>query len=445
MDSKMIKQLHCPLCGSRLEINRIIRKTDEDIEGAVVSCSCRKYPLLEGILILKSNKHLSHITKKLEEGNYTRALRSLIQSQGLANTHWISRSNPLLVNIVHRNLAGLRKLLSNYKTWRLIQNSDISFCALMRKLGWGEFGEYLINRFSDPTFWSIYPLLRVIKSRKLERVLDFGCGAGHLSFILSRAFPHVEVFNIDKSFVLLILAKRYFNDGGQYICMDFDDMGSLPFQDDYFFTVLCMDTFHYVSSKLSLANEFSRVLKSRGLTLIPHLHNALAKNISPGSPLTPAGYLKLFENSETRLFPEVNLLEEFLKKNKLDLNKKYSQERLNSAKAFVLVRSNSKVYKKYLDVDCEFLSLKSDLNINPIFEVKKANSQFILTKQDYEDKYSIVKKHVPSKLEISKEILNRIREKGRKKTSEEIQKLRRKFVLISVPRNYCSFHRQIQT
>ena len=45
--------LHCPYCGADLEIDAVIDSMDGQVVNGVVRCACFRYPILEGIPILR--------------------------------------------------------------------------------------------------------------------------------------------------------------------------------------------------------------------------------------------------------------------------------------------------------------------------------------------------------------------------------------------------------
>jgi len=86
--------------------------------------------------------------------------------------------------------------------------------------------------------------------------------------------------------------------------------------------------------------------------------------------------------------------------------------------------------------------LKSNLEVNPIYQLKEKNGKVILIRKlldRYKRECPLADKILPQELEIDKEILHIVKEGGTGATQEEIEEIHEliaKFVLINVPPNY---------
>lgn len=441
MNQSTIAVLHCPHCGSTFHINQILEENKGDITHAIIGCECRKYPILEGILIVQTNGNVQKIIEKVEKGSIADAFKFLIQSE-----LWDSKAETItstsLTRIVALSKVWLR-LRREYnlslKKWKYVQGiNEVSFCEIIRKLLSGTVRDYFIHRFSVQSLWNIYPLIPLMKETGTP-ILDFGCGYGHESFILSQLFPSENIFCTEKSYLKLFLAKNYFADT-ELICLD--KISLLPFNDNFFSTIFSMDTLHLISSKLMLAKEFQRVLKTNGVLLLPHLHNAYSHNPFREIPLSPTVYRKLFGMPKTKLIPEENLVKKLFE-GKLDLTKEYPEELINSSSAVTLIGSREDgIFKRYRNVKNEFLTLKSNLVVNPIYQLKEKNQKFLLTRkllEGYKRESPLADRILPQEIEIEKKILRIAKKAGTGATQKEIERiheLMEKFVLINVPANY---------
>ena len=436
MNRSTIAVLHCPHCGSTFHINQIVEKNKQDIIHAIISCECRKYPILEGILVMQTSGNVQKVIKKVEKGSVAGAFKLLVQSE--------------IIETKITAPTSLRKVAAFFKIWLRLSKkyrvslrklkylegiNEASFCEMIGKLLSGNLRDYFIHRFSFQSFWNIYPLIPLIKEAGTP-ILDFGCGYGHGSFILSQLFPPKNIFCIEKSYLKLFLTKNYFADA-ERICLD--KISLLPFNDNFFSTIFSMDAFHIMSSKLLLAKEFQRVLKTNGVLLLTHLPNIYGYN---PFPLSPAAYQKLFDMLKTNLIPEEHLVKK-LYEDTLDLTKQYSKELINSSDANTLIGSRKNdIFKRYSNIQDEFLMLKSNLEVNPIYQLKEKNGKVILIRKlldRYKRECPLADKILPQELEIEKEILHIVKEGGTGATREEIEeihKLMEKFVLINVPPNY---------
>jgi SAM-dependent methyltransferase len=431
-----IAALHCPHCGSAFSVDQVLKESGEDIIDAVISCECRRYPVLNGILIMQTVGDVQRVIEKVEKGSVDDAFKLLVQSE-LAETKITAPTSPVRIDAFFKIWWVLWKKHREAvrKVDCLGRIDELSFCEMIGKLLSGNVRDYFVHRFSFQSLWNVYALIPLIKEAGAP-VLDFGCGYGHGSFLLSQLLPARNIFCVEKSFLKLFLMKHYFADT-ERICLD--KVSLLPFKDGFFSTVFSMDAFHIMSSKLLLAREFQRVLKGDGVLLLTHLPNLRGYN---PFPLSPAAYQKLFDVLETRLIPEERLVEK-LYEDALDLTGQYSEELINSSDSNTLIGSReSGVFKSYSNVKGAFLGLKSNLELNPIYRVEERNGRLLLARKELE-KYGsespIPDRILPKELEIDKEILRKAKmvEKGvTREEMEAIDGLMEKFVLVNVPPNY---------
>lgn len=443
MNQKIIAAMHCPHCESTFRIDQILKKEKKDIVHAIISCECRKYPILEGILILQTGENVQTVIEKLKKDSSADALEFLIQSE-LCDSQLTITEPMSLMNIAgsfRTWLALLRRYMVSLRRLSCIRKiNEISFCEMMRKILPNYLGRnYFIHRFSYESFWNIYPLIPLIKDQGTP-MLDFGCGFGHESFILSQLLPSKAIFCVEISFLKLFLVKNYFVDA-EFVCLDTTSL--LPFNDDFFSTIFSMDALHYVSSKQLLAEEFQRVLKTNGVLLLLHLHNAYIYNRVAGTPFPPAAYRKLFYALKTKLVPEEELLKCAVFEGQLDLTKEFSEELINSSNAVTLIgaRKNN-VFKRFFNVRQEFLMPKTNLRVNPIYQLKEKYEKILLVRKLPSEGYRIenpfARKTLPQEIEVDKRILHLAKntKAATKEELKEIHSLMEKFVLINVPANY---------
>lgn len=162
----------------------------------------------------------------------------------------------------------------------------ISFRDAMDLLAFGAVGAYFAHRWSDPTFLSGLALAEAHAGP--GPVFELACGAGH--FLREFQRERGTAAGGDIVFAKLWLARRHLACGARLIC--FDAAEPWPFADRAFETVFCHDAFYFLPNKPHVAAEMLRV--GHGRVLVGHAHNALADNLSSGSPLPPAGYAALF-------------------------------------------------------------------------------------------------------------------------------------------------------
>lgn len=433
MKIKFLKLINCPYCASDFEVEEICEEKGGEIINGSIRCECNEYPIVEKILILKNDpvaksgiKHILHCIKKK---NVKEAIALSLDKR----SEYAYKISSFIPNPLKSILTILMKHWAKniYKKY----SSRESFYDLIDDA-------YLKHRFSSETFWSIYPFISLLK-KKNERVLDMGCGTGHASFILSNYTNTKDLVCADKLFCNLYLAKKYFVNDAEFVCLDANY--PLPFKSKIFSTILMLDTFHYTHAHASLAKELERILYSEGLLLLLHLHNSLVYNVNAGMPLPPMVWANLFHNLEIKLLPEKNLIEDFILRNKLDLLKQYSESEIDSSNAISIIGSKNKsIFDIFEKIGNEFLIKKDNLIINPIYKIRNKNGRIVLERnfpsELFRKEYPLAEKYLPEKYIISgnlvKVIKGRVLDITKISDLKEIENLMRRFIIINVPKRY---------
>lgn len=96
------------------------------------------------------------------------------------------------------------------------------------------------------------------------RVLDCGCGEGHITGAIQRAFPGAEVSGLDCSSSAIARAV------GRHPAIDFivADAYHPPYARDYFDAVVCNNLWEHVPDPLRLLGAVARVLKPGGIVVL---------------------------------------------------------------------------------------------------------------------------------------------------------------------------------
>ena len=110
---------------------------------------------------------------------------------------------------------------------------------------------------------------RRIPLQKNMRVMDLGCGKGATSIFLARTYS-ATVYAID----LWISASEIFTAVRKADCEDkvvpfnLDTTKELPFADEYFDVIFCMDAWHYFGANPGFLAQISKYLKPGGYLVI---------------------------------------------------------------------------------------------------------------------------------------------------------------------------------
>jgi len=292
-------------------------------------------------------------------------------------------------------------------------NRTATFLDLAASLGRTGDLDYFRYRFSDLSYLSTAALLTPLSQGP---VLDLGCGAGHLSYALSRRIPRGMVVGLDLSFTLLYLARRFVLPTGLFVCADAS--APLPFRDGAFEAALCADTFNYLPDREATARELLRVVK--GPLLLSRLADPSFRGRGSLEPLEPAAYLSMFASRGPRLQRDRDLLESFLKTRTLDLS--HSSESRDD----VLTLTAGVDAKVWPGADY----FVSGSQLNPIYETREEGDRIHLQRRFISDRYAEVYKafdeFLPERLTVTRE-----------QVASHDPDLVRKFVLLDLPDNYC--------
>ena len=418
--------LQCPSCGGSFQLKEIFEETNGIVEQGQIACNCGSHPICFGILVLK-NGHLKDRILTLQRRKAHREAAVLAQGnycEDLARGYRFLETSPRL-HPVERALSGLTAPLWTLRRRRFFDDA-VSFSDL---LGNGAYHGYLRHRFSAQSFWTLYPFFPFLGQRR--RVLEICCGAGHASYVISRALAPSEMICLDGNFKNLFFLRKFFSPAK---CILADASFPLPFRDGAFDLALMMDAFHYVESQYLLSREIERVVGKEGGFLILHVHSSMAFNFSPGKPVSPFRIPELFHR-DLAVIPEPQLLHNFLNQNPLDLITKPGAEALEKADAFcVAANIEPASHEKAWD---RILNGPANLRINPLYETHLSGDHFMLTRrfpsETFRREYPLTEAYLPDQVKIGKDVLHSLATAA---DSDQIRQLRKKFVLLDLPDHF---------
>ncbi len=136
-----------------------------------------------------------------------------------------------------------------------------------------------------------------------DRILDAGCGEGWAGRLLAALVPQGTVVGLDFS-ADMIHAAREKSAAVQNLMFVWGDAAAVPWQENYFSTVLCIDSFDLFENQEKALGEIFRVMSPGGslwiVNLLPN-EEALSARQTPDSnvlpvPLGAEQYKNLFEH-----------------------------------------------------------------------------------------------------------------------------------------------------
>jgi SAM-dependent methyltransferase len=350
--ASFLSTLHCPYCGSALEILSDT-SPDEALNYGILRCACAEYPVVDGIPILQQADGLNRAVAFIRRQEPHRAL---LQALSVFRVRWAHRS---LWHRARYELACRRVVAGGAGA----TFEDAAQLLRRPKV----FADYLVHRYANPSFLAAIGPMMLLKESN-GRVLDLACGAGHASFLMGALWPDLSIVSADQDFVSLYLAKRFLAPNTTHVCWDVETPS--PFPDRSFDTIFCLDAFHYFRAKRGIANELKRIGTAECLWLFPHLHNRLQPNLVAGIPLTPDGYLECFGLPDARLFDEAGILRRLSKDRILDLGEKHEASELNGCRTLTMVRGGAPLWRRHPGFPAALHRDRSRLALNPIYRVR---------------------------------------------------------------------------
>jgi hypothetical protein len=217
MREAILSQMFCPYCGFELEIEKLLAEKDGSIQDAILRCKCNSYPVLDGVLLLRACWETKKVVRFLKEGERENGLL-----WALKGGHFRLRllEKLLRFSVQHKIETAIRLLFARKKrkyARSLKVDQDTTFRCLFRE--YYGYDYYFPYRFSSPNFLGSIPLVSLYAGSN-GMVLDTGCGVGHSTFLLSKYVKEERIVSIDNNFTFVHLARRFFAQKANYICMD---------------------------------------------------------------------------------------------------------------------------------------------------------------------------------------------------------------------------------
>jgi 2-polyprenyl-3-methyl-5-hydroxy-6-metoxy-1,4-benzoquinol methylase len=98
----------------------------------------------------------------------------------------------------------------------------------------------------------------------IPRILDLGCGQGHITARIQETYPNAEISALDYS----VSAIQYAVDHFPQIAFDVANVYELPYASSYFDIVVCNNLWEHVPDPLSLLQGISKIIKPLGFLII---------------------------------------------------------------------------------------------------------------------------------------------------------------------------------
>jgi ubiquinone/menaquinone biosynthesis C-methylase UbiE len=164
-----------------------------------------------------------------------------------------------------------------------------------------------IKRFQprDESWFVAGPVLRALEAVKRPLVLDVATGTGRLPLALLRERFRGWIVGLDLSRGMLSQARRKLRPYGEQVCLIWQDAGHLPFGEDTFDAVTCMESLEFMPEPLEVLSEMVRVLAPGGVLFLTNRVGHEARFL-PGRAIPRPLFLRILDEqplSEVQVRP----------------------------------------------------------------------------------------------------------------------------------------------
>jgi SAM-dependent methyltransferase/uncharacterized protein YbaR (Trm112 family) len=453
MEKWLLEALRCPYCFGEFKVIEgfILHKK----EGyAVLECYCDRYPVVEGIPVIRKGVLGNHgetsqiISHLILAGKYQEAFLALAMPPTPSSAElapaWVHRLPQVRgmgrVQSMFGSLAksGWTKSMTEFLVSGPAGKTAIDYfevCLGVKRQH--KHYHYFRNRFGQPRHLVALSLMAPIKSPS-GPVLDFGCGFGHLTRHLVRRAGPRSVIGADRDFIRLYVAKYFFAPEVSYVCCD--GSISLPFVDHFFSVVYSSDTLFVVPNKLVCCREFQRIVDRDGLIIVTGIHNGLVDPENYASRTMPySAYGPLLGSWPHRMLTNPDVLDQYREKRGPDLSRSSKTSALNQEPWFSIVATN----REDLLVDQgsfdDWPHAEGMLELNPLYKPVTSNEagdvlyRHTFPSSWYEKEDAGCRQYEPEQVWITSEVLHDL---SLQKRTPAMEDLIAHCVIVGVPSRF---------
>ena len=315
----LVDDLVCPATGGGLRLECCAGAGDA-VEFGLLHGDLRSYPLIGGIPVFAGDT--GPLVELVRQGRYgdaiTRAAYGHLtwsrMREGLGGLAPVLGRGKRLVRAVDRHLQN-RELRRGAPLVVGAEAGPPGVEALehayLRARHPNPHGfDYFTKRVGTPRYLVALALLESIPATS-GRVLDVGCGLGHLTWAAGQRSPAADTVGVDTEFLSLLYAQARVSPSSAFVCAD---ARWLPFRTGRFALAVSSDVLPYVTEKRAVLQEMGRVLTPEGTLLLTALRNRLAAHVHGGEPLSPEGWRGIVDHLEHRVYADAEVLDAYLQR-----------------------------------------------------------------------------------------------------------------------------------
>jgi ubiquinone/menaquinone biosynthesis C-methylase UbiE len=453
MKDSFIQWLRCPLCLCGLK-PEAMSSAESVKDYNVLVCRCSQYPIVAGIPILRkgvigtARLTADEVITLIQAGKYRESLVRLTMPPApppLAFTpKWVKRlPSAKGINrfkalthawVLRRMCRRLGELITS--PGREVTAVDLLDYYFRRADSRNTIYEYFAFRFGQPRHLVALSLMSILQPPQ-QPVLDLCCGFGHMTHSLVQQYGAQSVIGVDRNYFGLCVAKNFIAPDAEYVCADVTQ--PLPFSDDVFAVVSCVDGLHCVANKSAVMQEIKRIANDDGLLLFVATWNALFPYIYAFDALSPEGYRALVADMPHRLVADRTVLSRYFQRQGPPLAESANLESLASAPRLSIAASYSEDVLRDHGAFADWPHAKGALQINPLFVQERGDSpdarrlRRVFPSAFYERDNPEYAQYLPKEVLIDKKTLRDLHEGKR---TPAIEQLIDQCVVIGLPARY---------
>ena len=451
MNKTTLSLLKCPFCGGVLKPSH---NSNYEQDFSVLTCFCGQFPVISGIPILKKGKigaagqPVDHVVNLIKKAHYKDALLAMILPAPAAPKlapRWVNALPQItglnrIKNFMHHKKSIVwKKQMADFLTKPKDQllACDL-FDAHFRQscLDMNDAYDYFTFRFGQPRHIVALSFATLVNQPQ-KPVLELACGFGHITRSLVGGAGMQPVIGVDRNFFTLYVAKNWVAPEAKFVCCEADI--SLPFPDNTFSSIFCVDGLHYFLNKVGTTDKMSRLIDENGAIILAATRNANFKHPHAGTPLSPAGYQNLVKNLPHRLIADNTVLDRYLKKAGPPLSQSSPMEQLEKAPLISIIVSNQEKHFINHGPFNKWPHSHGTLKLNPLYKISSHENSREITLQRkfpstfYENENIESKKYLPESITIESSLMDKLNINPR---LPEVERLIDQFVVMGMPEKY---------
>ena len=455
MKPMTLDRLRCPSCHEGLNSATMAPGAGVG-DYDVLTCRCHQYPVVAGIPIFRqgsigtARQSADEVLSLIQAGQFTDALLCMILPRPPASPNaapaWVRalpsvRGIGRLQALAHRK--GLRRWRERVGAALASPEGRSTACDFLdmfyRQSGLNNPDRYyhFACRFGQPRHLVALSFASLI-DRPQKPILELCCGFGHITRSLVAQAQGQPVIGLDRDFFALYLAKTRIAPDADYLCADAHQ--PLPFPDETFESVCCVDGFHYVSNKEVSMQELRRVMDRRGTILLVASRNAHVEYEFAGEPLVPEWYEALVADMPHRLVADSDVLARYLRRLGPPLARAVNANDLHDAPLLSVVASHRQEVFQDHGAFPDWPHALGSLRLNPLCvksgpdEQGNVQLRRVFPAPFYERDNAEYTTYLPEHLSLDTQILQDLAAERR---SPGLEKLIAQCVVLGFPRQYC--------